>query len=160
VLNLWMGISPNSVLQAPETWRDVIYLEAGYLQLLWIGGIPLLAAFAWLSVAVLRRTRELVDDQGPLGATASALRIVWWFLLVLTVIDPHLTMRGIGDLLFTLMAITTGRLATEGQLGGQAVPGVDAVPGGDGFPGDDGDGGPGNGGPDGGGQLGEGRHRV
>lgn len=111
VLNVLLGISPNSVLQAPETWREVIYLEAGYLQLLWIGGIPLLAAFAWLSVAVLRRTGELVNDPGPVGATASALRIAWWFLLVLTVIDPHLTMRGIGDLLFSLLAITTGVLS-------------------------------------------------
>ena len=50
LLNLLIGVSPNPVLQAPETWREVIYLEAGYLQFLWIGGIPLLLAFGWLSV--------------------------------------------------------------------------------------------------------------
>ncbi|MGH3903832.1 MAG: hypothetical protein ACRDTE_06545 [Pseudonocardiaceae bacterium] len=108
-LNVLIGVSPNSVLAAPETWREVIYLEGGYLQFLWVGGIPLLLAFAWLSVAVLRTTSQLMTSPGALGATASGLWIVWWFLLVLTVIDPHLTMRGIGDILFALMAIVAGR---------------------------------------------------
>ncbi len=108
-LNILIGVSPNSVLEAPERWRDVIYLEGGYLQFLWIGGIPLLLAFAWLSVAVLRTSSQLMNKPGALGATASGLWIVWWFLLVLTVIDPHLTMRGIGDILFALMAIVAGR---------------------------------------------------
>ncbi|HEY2763838.1 MAG TPA: hypothetical protein VGJ13_07470 [Pseudonocardiaceae bacterium] len=112
-LNVLVGVSPNPVLPAPELWRDVIYLENGYLQFLWIGGIPLLLAFGWLSVAVLRRSAELMHEPGVLGATASALWIVWWFLLVLTVIDPHLTMRGIGDILFALLAITTGRLGVD-----------------------------------------------
>jgi len=116
LLNLLIGVSPDPVLQAPETWREVIYLEAGYLQFLWIGGIPLLLAFGWLSVAVLRRSAELMDEPGALGATASALRIAWWFLLVLTVLDPHLTMRGIGDLLFALIAVTTGRIVTTGGI--------------------------------------------
>jgi hypothetical protein len=110
-LTVLVGVAPNPVLAAPETWREVIYLEAGYLQFLWIGGIPLLLTFGWLSVAVLRRTAELMDLPGVLGATGSALRIAWVFLLVLTVLDPHLTMRGIGDLLFALLAITTGRLS-------------------------------------------------
>ncbi|HEU0088679.1 MAG TPA: hypothetical protein VFQ77_13710 [Pseudonocardiaceae bacterium] len=113
LLSILLGVSPNPVLPAPETWRDVIYLEAGYLQFLWIGGIPLLLAFGWLSVAVLRRTAGLMDAPGALGAAASALWISWWFLLVLTVIDPHLTMRGIGDILFALMAITTGRISVD-----------------------------------------------
>lgn len=126
LLNVLIGVSPDPVLQAPETWRDVIYLEAGYLQFLWIGGLPLLAAFLWLSVAVLRRTNEFAPVPGPLGAAASALWIVWWFLLVLTVIDPHLTMRGIGDVLFTLLAITTGRICLDGAEG---RPGVHERPG-------------------------------
>lgn len=110
VLNVLIGVSPDPVLQAPETWRELIYLESGYLQFLWIGGIPLLLAFGWLSVAVLRTAGQLMTAPTALGATASALWIAWWFLLLLTLIDPHLTMRGIGDLLFALMAIVTGRL--------------------------------------------------
>lgn len=127
VINVLLGVSPNSVLQAPERWREVIYLESGYLELLWIGGIPLLAAFIWLSVAVLRRTGKLMaqshgqpqsggEPGGQSGATvaaASALWVCWWFVLIVTVLDPHLTLRGTGDVLFMLMGITTGRLSVQ-----------------------------------------------
>lgn len=108
-VNWLIGVTPNPVLVAPETWRDVIYLEAGYLAFLWIGGIPVLAGFVWLSAAVLRSVRPLIDQPTPAGAVAMTLRISWIFLLVLTVLDPHLTLRGTGDLLFTLLALTTGR---------------------------------------------------
>jgi hypothetical protein len=116
-INVLMGVSPDSVLEAPERWRDVIYLESGYLELLWVGGIPLLAAFVWLSVVVLRRTRELMEQPGnqrsALGAAASALWVCWWFMLILTVLDPHLTLRGTGDLLFMLIGITAGRFSVQ-----------------------------------------------
>lgn len=112
-INVLMGVSPDSVLQAPERWRDVIYLESGYLEFLWVGGIPLLAAFIWLSVVVLRRTRELMEQTGPVGAAAATLWVCWWFVLILTVLDPHLTLRGTGDLLFMLIGITAGRLSVQ-----------------------------------------------
>jgi hypothetical protein len=112
-INVLFGVSPDSVLEAPERWRDVIYLESGYLELLWVGGIPLLAAFVWLSVVVLRRTRELMAQSGAVGAAASALWVCWWFVLILTVLDPHLTLRGTGDLLFMLIGITAGRLSVQ-----------------------------------------------
>lgn len=112
-INVLLGVSPNSVLPASERWREVVYLEGGYLQLLWVGGIPLLAAFIWLAVAVLRRTAELMVVPGAVGAAASTLWVCWWFVLILTVIDPHLTLRGTGDVLFMLMAITTGRLSVQ-----------------------------------------------
>ncbi|GAA5168588.1 hypothetical protein GCM10023321_62900 [Pseudonocardia eucalypti] len=109
-----IGVSPNTVLQAPETWRSVVYLESGILYFLWIGGIPLLAAFIWLSVRVLRTIRPALWLPGPLGACISCLDVVWRFLLILTVIDPHLQLRGTGDLIFTLLGVTaTGLLARE-----------------------------------------------
>ncbi len=104
LLDVLIGASPDPVLAAPA---------AGYLQLLRVGGLPLLAAFGWLSVAVLRRSREQAGHAGPVGVTASALGICWWFLLVLTVVDPHLTLRGTGLLLVTMLAITTGQLYAE-----------------------------------------------
>jgi hypothetical protein len=120
-INVLLGVSPNSVLSAPERWREVIYLESGYLELLWIGGIPLLAAFIWLSVAVLRRTGTLMaqsrgqpeGQSDAVTAAASALWVCWWFVLILTILDPHLTLRGTGDVLFMLMGITTGRLSVQ-----------------------------------------------
>jgi hypothetical protein len=116
-INVLMGVSPDSVLEAPERWRDVVYLESGYLELLWVGGIPLLAAFVWLSIVVLRWTRQLMEQseghQPAIGVAASALWVCWWFVLILTVLDPHLTLRGTGDLLFMLIGVTAGRLSVQ-----------------------------------------------
>jgi hypothetical protein len=91
-------------------WADLLWADLRWADLRWLGGLLLLVAFGWLSVAVLRRARELSNRPGAVGATAVALEICWWFLLVLTVLDPHLTVRNTGDLLFMLLAITTGRL--------------------------------------------------
>lgn len=109
LVHVLLGISPNSVLTAPETWREQIYLEFGYLHLLWVGGLPLLAAFAWLTVAVLRRTDRLRDTPGALGGMAAALHVGWWLVLLLSLIDVHLVLRGMGDLLFVLLGVVAGR---------------------------------------------------
>lgn len=108
-----LGVSPDSVLPAPETWRDLIYLESGYLQLLWVGGLPLLAAFIWLSVAVLTTTSRLRTRLDATGAYAATLEIAWWVVLVLSIIDIHLVLRGSGDLLFVLLAVVSGRCTRE-----------------------------------------------
>ncbi|GAA5155930.1 hypothetical protein GCM10023321_30520 [Pseudonocardia eucalypti] len=107
-VTIWTGVRVNPVLHAPERWRDLTYLESGILWFVWIGGIPLLLAFLWLSYRVLRTVRPAIRHPGAFGACASSLEIVWLFLLVLTLIDPHLQLRGTGDLLFTLLAITVG----------------------------------------------------
>lgn len=124
------GVGPNSVLVPPETWRKVIYLEGGYLQFLWVGGLPLLAAFVWLSIVVLWTCRRIEDDPGPRGAAGSALWTTWVVVLVLTVLDAHVTLRGTGDLVFLLMALVVGatdetdraRGEGTGSLGGGGVP--------------------------------------
>jgi lipopolysaccharide/colanic/teichoic acid biosynthesis glycosyltransferase len=103
-----LGMSPNSVLPARETWRDTVYLEYGYLQFLWVGGLPLLAAFAWLSFVVLRHARRVAVDPGPVGAYAAALWAGWWMILVLSLIDIHLVLRGTGELIFVGLAIVSG----------------------------------------------------
>lgn len=107
--NFVVGVSPDSVLVPPETWRDEVYLEFGYLQLLWVGGIPLLCAFGWLSVEILRRTASLRLDPAPVGALASTLRSGWWVVLILSLIDIHLVLRGMGDVLFVLLGVVGGR---------------------------------------------------
>jgi lipopolysaccharide/colanic/teichoic acid biosynthesis glycosyltransferase len=128
--DLFVGVSPNSVLPAPETWRDLIYLEAGYVQLLWIGGIPLLAAFVWLSREVLRRSRALASSPGGFGACAATLEAIWWLVVVLTVLDSHLFLRGAGDLIFILIGINTGRLVDSRaeDRAEPAIDGTEAVP--------------------------------
>jgi hypothetical protein len=108
-----LGVGPNSVLQAPETWREVIYLEYGYLQFLWVGGLPLLGAFIWLSVRVLRHSRLVAARQDAVGAYASALWAAWLMVLVLSLIDIHLVLRGAGELLFVGLAIVSGRATDD-----------------------------------------------
>ena len=35
----WMlGVSPDTVVVPPDTWRDEVFLESGYLWMLWVGG--------------------------------------------------------------------------------------------------------------------------
>jgi hypothetical protein len=103
-----IGVSPNSVVVPPDTWRDVVYMESGYLQFLWIGGVPLLIGFILLSWAVLTLSRQLASRTDAVGACASALAIAWWMVVLLTLLDPHLYLRGAGDLLFVLLGIVGG----------------------------------------------------
>jgi len=39
---------------------------------------------------------------------------VWWMVLVLSIIDIHLVLRGCGDLLAVLLAVVTGALVVQG----------------------------------------------
>lgn len=110
-----VGVSPNSVVVPPDTWRDTVWLESGYLQVLWIGGVPLLVAFGVLARSVLKYTDRLSSRTDGLGACASALFIAWWMIVILLILDPHLFMRGPGDLFFTLIGIVTGRALEEGS---------------------------------------------
>ena len=112
---IFLGVSPNSVIAAPETWREAIYIEAGYIQFLWIGGIPLLLAFLWLSREILRQAGRGRDRPGPYGVCCASLEVTWWIVLVLTVLDAHLFLRGVGDLLFTLIAISSARRGHESE---------------------------------------------
>jgi hypothetical protein len=111
-----LGVRPDPVLPAPETWREVIYLESGLLWLLWVGGVPLLLAFFWFLGTALRHTRrvaaERVDD---VGALALAARAALWAMALLTIIDMHLTLRGGGDLLFLLLGLSAVRWPATGE---------------------------------------------
>jgi hypothetical protein len=113
-LTTMIGVSPNWVLEAPERWREVIYLESGILWFLWVGGIPLLAAFLWLSARILRSLHPALGYPGGFGSVVSTLDIVWRFLLVLTLLDPHLQQRGTGDLIFVLLGIAVTGLDVRG----------------------------------------------
>jgi hypothetical protein len=108
-----LGVSPQTVLPAPETWRTQIFLESGYLSFLWIGGIPLLLGFFWLSNQLFRWFDEVALRRDASGAVAAAMQGVWWMVMVLSLIDVHLLLRGFGDLLAVLIALVTGRLVTN-----------------------------------------------
>jgi len=74
-----LGVRPNSVLPAPETWRESIFLESGVLWFFWVGGIPLFIAFCFFAhrafVNTGRVARTRTDDivVAALAARARAL---------------------------------------------------------------------------------------
>jgi len=105
--NWVLGVRPAARLPAPEAWRDWIWIESGHTWLLWAGGVPLLVAFLVLIWCGLRHsvitTRRRTDAIGVAAAAAfTALCVV----TVLMTLDPHVTVRGSGDLLFSLLALS------------------------------------------------------
>lgn len=104
--NWYLGVRPAPQVPAPEWWRDWVYIESGYLWLLWIGGLPFLAAFlafSWVGLVDLGRIAKSRAD--PVGIAALAGSTGLAMLVVLMLFDPHLTMRGGADLLFPLLAL-------------------------------------------------------
>lgn len=105
--NSWiLGVRPAPRLPAPDAWREWVYIESGYVWLLWIGGLPFLLAFLCFVIVALRRLlrvmRTRADDVGS-AALAGCCAVV--LLATLMLFDPHLTIRGGADLFFPLLAI-------------------------------------------------------
>ncbi len=106
-----LGVRPEAripVVSGPDK-GDVIYIESGYLWLLWVGGIPYLLAFLGFCWSNLGATRRLARRPDAIGAAATAGFAALAVEGVLMVLDPHLTLRGAGDLLFTLLALACAR---------------------------------------------------
>jgi hypothetical protein len=103
---LW-GVRPAARVPAPELWRDWVYIESGHTWLLWTGGVPLLLTFAYFNWAVFRDLyRRAASDRGPVGVAATAGLASAAMIFVLTVFDPHLTVRGTADLFFPILALS------------------------------------------------------
>jgi hypothetical protein len=109
-LNWLWGVRPSARIPAPEAWRDWVYIESGHAWLLWSGGVPLLLAFLALSWVVARHLFPIArDGQGPIAIAAAAGFAGMAMIFVLTLFDPHLTVRGCADLLFPLLALALVR---------------------------------------------------
>ncbi len=120
-----LGVSPDAVVTPPDVWRQTVYLESGYLWLLWVGGVPLLIAAlgflisAWraLDPDRSRQTSAAIDRSvaasgagsatpfDPIAAVAIAARAAVAMVAILSIIDPHLTLRAGADLLFILLPL-------------------------------------------------------
>jgi hypothetical protein len=105
--NWLFGVRPSARVPAPaaEWWREWVWIESGHTWLLWNGGIPLFVAFfvfLWVVVRTARRSVPRLDETGVLAASVlSAVAVIF----VLTTFDPHLTLRGAGDMFFALLAL-------------------------------------------------------
>ena len=106
--NWLLGVRPAPRLPAHETWREMVYLESGYVWLLWIGGIPLLAAFGFFAWVSGQHFWQVIHERtDAVGAAATAGFAFLIALLALMVLDPHLTLRGSADLFFPLLALSS-----------------------------------------------------
>jgi hypothetical protein len=109
LFNHWhwvLGVRPAARVATQKIATGFIWIESGYVWLLWAGGIPLLLAFfyfLWIggreAVTVLRARTDAPSAAGL--AVVVALSVVG----VLMTIDPHVTYRGSADLLFALLGI-------------------------------------------------------
>jgi hypothetical protein len=101
-----LGVRPAARILAPEPWREYVYIESGYTWLLWVGGVPLLLAFAvFVGVAARQAIGVAGTRRGAPGAAGIAAVAALAVTVVLMALDPHLVMRGAADLLFTLLAL-------------------------------------------------------
>ena len=101
-----LGVSPDATQVPPDVWRDIVYLESGYLWLLWVGGVPLFAAtvlFLWTAYRDLQATRAC-DTSSTTNGLATAGQASVAMFAVLSLLDPHLTLRASADLFFVLLA--------------------------------------------------------
>jgi hypothetical protein len=106
--NFLLGVRPAARVATETMATGYIWIESGYLSLLWTGGLPLLVAFLYFMWANMRWNLALArsyDDARGVAALAVVAALV--VIAPLMLIDPHLTYRGSADLLFTLLALAS-----------------------------------------------------
>jgi hypothetical protein len=108
---LAFGVRSAGRVPADEGWRDWVYIESGYVWLLWTGGIPFLLAFlVYLRHAYRSTIRAARHRPDAVGAASLGVVAALAIGLVLMALDPHLTMRGTADLTFALLGLATARM--------------------------------------------------
>jgi hypothetical protein len=113
--NFVLGVQPAARIQVHG---DYVWIESGHTWLLWTGGIPFFVAFfVFLGVALSRGARIALARTDAIGVAAIASCTSLVVVGVLMTFDPHVTLRGTADLLFSLIALagTAGWGGTEAR---------------------------------------------
>ncbi|MGH8903924.1 MAG: hypothetical protein ACRDYA_20165, partial [Egibacteraceae bacterium] len=106
--NFLLGVRPEARIPLVEPGQTYVWIESGHTWLLWIGGVPFFVAFfvfLWVSMRTTFRIARARNDAIGVAAIASFTSLA--VVAVLMALDPHLTMRGSADLLFSLLALAS-----------------------------------------------------
>ena len=107
-----LGVRPAARVAVASQATGYVWIESGYMWLLWSGGIPLLFAFAWFVWCGVRRGLALVHRTTGGGAVVGLTCVVALVVVAaLMPFDPHLTYRGSAELLFLLLGLASCRAA-------------------------------------------------
>ncbi len=111
-VNWVLGVQPAGRIPAPANDapginREFVFIESGHTLLLWTGGLPFFLAYFVFLFIVLRETLAIARSHfDSIGIAAAATAAAVWIIFVLAFLDMHLTLRGMGDLFFTLLALS------------------------------------------------------
>lgn len=129
--NWIFGVRPDSVVAAPETWREQVFLESGYTWLIWVGGLPLVVVFLLFARTLLRRLYGVIELRSDaVGVAALAAFAAYITIASLAIVDMHITTRGEADITYVLCGlalstapiVATRRRTREGLVGSGQLP--------------------------------------
>jgi hypothetical protein len=108
--NWLLGVRPGARIPVPSQAAGYVWIESGYTWLLWGGGIPLLASYAFFTVVTAREAWQAAragrDARSVAGIAVFTAVIV---MVLLMILGPDLTYRGSGDEIFFLIALAASR---------------------------------------------------
>jgi hypothetical protein len=121
--NVLLGVRPGARVPGPPgSGREWIFIESGYVWLVWSGGVLLVLAFVYFLWTALRRVAWVARTRADaVGVAAIASFTALVVVAVLQAFDPHLTLRGAADLCFFLLAlalVSFGDIDKAGRVAG------------------------------------------
>jgi putative peptidoglycan lipid II flippase len=126
--NWILGVRPSARAIAGNQQFGYVWIESGYTWLLWGGGIPLLASYIAFAVACIRKGWAFARRADVAGVAGTALAAVMCSEVFLMLLDPHLTYRGAGDLLFMLLALVRRLPGRRPPKNAAGAPAADVAP--------------------------------
>jgi putative peptidoglycan lipid II flippase len=103
--NWILGVRPAARIPLTTKRFSFVWIESGYTWLLWGGGLPLLASYIAFVSTAIRKGWLYTRRADAAGIAATAVVTALCAQAVLMILDPHLTYRASGDLLFMILAL-------------------------------------------------------